>query len=126
MLNFNSILLSTENLDVLKEFYGKVFDKKPEMEDKDSYVGYLVGSCFLTIGKHDKIHGKAKDADRVLFNFETAEVKEEFERISKIDGVTVVKEPYEMGDSFWIATFADPDGNYFQLISPWNGDEEKN
>jgi len=30
----------------------------------------------------------------------------------------VVKEPYEMG-KLWIATLADPDGNYFQLMSPW-------
>lgn len=124
MLNFNSVLLSTEDLNTLKDFYGKVFDKKPEMEDEGKYVGFLVGSCFLSIGLHDKIHGKAKDADRVLFNFETSEVKEEFERISKIEGVSVVKEPYEMGDGFWIATLADPDGNYFQLISPWNADEK--
>lgn len=129
MLNFNSVLLSTENLDVLKEFYGKVFDKKPEMEDK-GYAGFLVGSCFLSIGKHDKIHGRAKDADRILFNFETGDVKGEFERISKIDGVKVIKEPYSMGENneYWIATFADPDGNYFQLISPWDdtSGKEKN
>lgn len=30
----------------------------------------------------------------------------------------VVKEPYEL-QGMWIATFADPDGNYFQLMSPW-------
>jgi predicted enzyme related to lactoylglutathione lyase len=30
----------------------------------------------------------------------------------------VVKEPYEL-QGMWIATFADPDGNYFQLTSPW-------
>jgi len=35
-----------------------------------------------------------------------------------VEGAETVKEPYEMG-SLWIATFADPDGNYFQLMSPW-------
>ena len=44
-------------------------------------------------------------------------MKDEFERI-KAAGATVIKEPYEMGDA-WIATLADPDGNYFQLMSPW-------
>jgi predicted enzyme related to lactoylglutathione lyase len=29
----------------------------------------------------------------------------------------VIKEPYEM-EGGWIATLADPDGNYFQLVSP--------
>jgi predicted enzyme related to lactoylglutathione lyase len=53
----------------------------------------------------------------VILNFETKEVKDEFERI-KGAGATVVKEPYEI-EGMWIATFADPDGNYFQLMSPW-------
>jgi hypothetical protein len=32
----------------------------------------------------------------------------------------VIAEPYHMGDDqdFLIATLADPDGNYFQLVSP--------
>lgn len=118
MLNFNSILLSSENPKKLTEFYAKVFDKKPDM-DENNYRGFLVGSCFLTIGPHDKIHGNNSNPDRILFNFETKDVKGEFKRIKKL-GAKVITEPYEMGDGgFWIATFADPDGNYFQLMSPW-------
>jgi predicted enzyme related to lactoylglutathione lyase len=32
----------------------------------------------------------------------------------------VVAEPYsfEQAPGTWIATFSDPDGNYFQLVSP--------
>ena len=35
-------------------------------------------------------------------------------------GVTVVQEPYQPGGApeMWLATFEDPDGNYFQLASP--------
>ena len=35
-------------------------------------------------------------------------------------GATVVQEPYQPGESpeAWIATFSDPDDNYFQLVSP--------
>jgi predicted enzyme related to lactoylglutathione lyase len=51
-----------------------------------------------------------------MFNFETQQVKQEFERI-KAHGATVIREPYEMGGG-WIATLADPEGNIFQLISP--------
>ncbi len=121
MLNFSSIMINTENLDVLVKFYKKVFNKEPEMSE-DGYAGFVVGNGFFGIGFHDKIHGKAKDADRVLFNFETTEVKDEFERVSKIEGVTVVKEPYSMGDGdqYWVSTLADPDGNLFQLVSPWD------
>lgn len=63
--------------------------------------------------------GRAKDPGRVMINFETEQVREEFERIKSIGG-TVVKEPYDMGGG-WIATLADPDGNLFQLISPMVG-----
>ena len=60
--------------------------------------------------------GSAKDPGRVLINFETTDVKEEFERIKAL-GATVIKAPYEM-EGGWIATLADPDGNYFQLVTP--------
>ncbi len=120
MLNFNSILLSTENLNVLREFYKTVFDSDPVMED-EGHVGFLAGTTYFGIGSHDKISGKNPNPDRVLFNFETTDVKGEFERIKSL-GAEVVKEPYSMGENseFWIATLADPDGNYFQLVTPWN------
>lgn len=122
MLNFSSILLSTENQKELADFYGKVFDKKPDMED-ENYTGFLVGSCFFSIGFHDKVKGKSTNPERILFNFETDDVKGEFERINKIEGITVISKPYSMGENedYWIATLADPDGNYFQLVTPWKG-----
>ncbi len=60
--------------------------------------------------------GSAKEPGRVMFNFETGQVKEEFERIKALGG-EVIKAPYAMGEG-WIATLADPDGNYFQLVTP--------
>ena len=120
MLNFNSILLSSENYKNLVKFYKKVFEKEPDMND-DNYAGFMVGSCFLSIGAHDKIKGKNTNPERVLFNFETNEVQKEFDRIKQIEGVKVIAEPYSMGENnkFWIATFADPVNNFFQLITPW-------
>jgi predicted enzyme related to lactoylglutathione lyase len=44
-------------------------------------------------------------------------VKAEFERIKDL-GAEVVAEPYEPGEGMLMCTFADPDGNYFQLMSP--------
>ena len=51
-----------------------------------------------------------------MFNFETPQVEEEYERIKAL-GAVVIKEPYQIEDA-WIATLADPDGNYFKLVSP--------
>ena len=82
------------------------------------------GDCFFSIGEHSEVKGVAKEPQRVLFNFETDEVEEEFERLRDL-GAEVIKEPYEMGGGL-IATFADPDGNYFQLMTPWEEVDTRN
>ena len=117
MLNFNSVLIGSMQADVLAAFYGKVFARPADFAE-GGYSGWQVGSAFLTVGPHSEMKGAAKEPARVLLNFETEQVKEEFERIRGV-GAGVVKEPYQMeGMPGWIATLADPDGNYFQLMSP--------
>ncbi|KKT72749.1 MAG: Glyoxalase/bleomycin resistance protein/dioxygenase [Microgenomates group bacterium GW2011_GWA2_44_7] len=120
MLDLNSIMIGTKQPDVLSKFYEQVLQRKPDM-DEGGWSGWVVGSAYLSVGEHSEMDGPAKDPGRVMFNFETEEVKEEFERIKGL-GAKVIKEPYEMGGA-WIATLADPDGNYFQLMSPWEKDE---
>jgi predicted enzyme related to lactoylglutathione lyase len=118
MLNLNSVMIGSMNVKEMAAFYEAVFQKKADMEES-GWFGWSVGSSFFSVGEHSEMGGKAKDAGRMMFNLETKDVKSEFERISKIDGAEVVKEPYEMGGGMLIATLADPDGNYFQLMSPW-------
>src|SRR3989344_9019687 len=113
MLNFNSILIGSHDAKALASFYEK-FLGKPKTED-GGYYGWQVGSAFFSIGPHSEIKGKSKEPQRIIINFETKEVKEEFEKIKKL-GAKVIKEPNDMGGA-WIATFADPDGNYFQLMT---------
>ena len=118
MLNLNSILLFSENPSSLTDFYKKVFQKDPEWSGGE-YSGFKAGSGFLTIGPHDKVQGKSKNPERLIFNFETEDVKGDFEKIKGL-GAKVIKDPYqpEEAKEMWLATFADPDGNYFQLVSP--------
>ncbi len=119
MLNLNSILLFSENPTQLAEYYQKVLQMEPGWKGGD-FTGFMVGSSFLTVGPHDKVSGKSSNPERIIINFETDQVEVEFERIKAIEGTTVIAEPYhpgEMPDS-WLATFADPDNNYFQLASP--------
>ena len=121
MLKLSSIMLFSEDPKELAEYYGKVLRKGPDMEE-GGYFGYSVGGCFLGVGPHDKVKGGNPAPERILLNLETADVKGEFERIKGL-GTRVVAEPYRMGEGeMWIATFADPDGNYFQLMSPWEKD----
>ncbi len=117
MLNLNSVMIGTKQPVALAAFYEKVLGKPAEMVDQENgFWGWQVGGSYLSVLNHSEMGGNTKDPGRVMFNFETTEVKEEFERI-KASGATVVREPYEMGGG-WIATLADPDGNYFQLVTP--------
>ena len=117
MLNLNSIMIGTKQSKALVDFYEGVFGKAADMVDEENgFHGWQVGSAYLSVLEHSDMGGSTKDPGRVMINFETAQVKEEFERIKAL-GAKVVKEPYEMGGG-WIATLADPDGNYFQLLTP--------
>lgn len=119
-------MLGTSQSKEMVSFYEKIFDKKPDMQD-EGFSGWQVGSCFFSIGEHSEVKGTSKEPQRIILNLETSEVKEEFERI-KATGAKVIKEPYNPGgpEDMLIATFADPDGNYFQLMSPWDMDDTKN
>ncbi len=117
MLNLTSVMIGTKQFKALSAFYEKVIGKPADMvDDEHGFHGWQVGGIFLGILEHSEMSGNTKDAGRVMFNFETADVKEEFERIKSI-GAVVIKEPGEMGQGL-IATLADPDGNYFQLMTP--------
>lgn len=119
MLKLSSVMIGSSDPKKLSDFYTKILEKEPDMVDGGWY-GYSVGACFLTIGSHDKVKGLSANPERIMFNFETKEVVKEFDRIKAL-GATVVAEPYKMEgwDEPGIATLADPDGNYFQLMHPW-------
>jgi predicted enzyme related to lactoylglutathione lyase len=118
MFNNLSYLLFSEKPRELVEFYTQIFGKSPDWNGGD-FVGWMVGNSFLTIGPHDKVKGKNMNPDRNIINLETDHVASEFERIKSLQ-VKVIAEPYHPGESeeMMIATFADPDNNYFQIVSP--------
>jgi predicted enzyme related to lactoylglutathione lyase len=120
MLNLNSIMIGTMRPKALAEFYEGVIGNPADMVDAENgFYGWQVGTTYLSVMEHSEMGGKAKDPGRVMLNFETTRVREEFERLKAL-GAAVVREPYEMGGG-WIATLADPDGNYLQLVSPMEG-----
>ena len=116
-MNFNGILIGSEDPKRLSDYYTKLFGK-PDW-DEGGYLGWQVGSGGITVGAHDEVHGKNSQPGLIIWNIESADVKGDFERW-KAAGAMVVREPYsfEQAPGTWVATLADPDGNYFQLISP--------
>jgi len=116
-MDFNSILIGSADPDRLVAYYTKLFGE-PAMSD-GGYTGWQLGSGFVTVGPHSEVTGKNVQPGRLIWNIETADVKGEFERM-KAAGAIVVREPYgfEGYPDSLIATLADPDDNYFQLMSP--------
>src|SRR5215208_7112242 len=88
VLNFNSVLLGSMQPEVLAAFYEKVFAKPPGFAD-GGYSGWQVGSAFVTVGPHSELKGSAKEPARLLLNFETDQVKEEFERIKAVGAAVI-------------------------------------
>jgi predicted enzyme related to lactoylglutathione lyase len=122
-LNLDSIMLGSEDSRKLADFYTKVLGvPNPEWSDEaGGWFGFSAGDGSLAIGPHSDVKGRSQQPGRVMFNLSTADVNGEFERI-KAFGAEVIAEPYEPGgaNGMLMCTFADPDGNYFQLATPWN------
>jgi predicted enzyme related to lactoylglutathione lyase len=118
-VKFNSVMIGSHQPDTLGEFYARVFDRPADMHE-DTMYGWGFGGAYLSIIEHSEVKGRASEPQRVILNVEAQDVQKEFDRI-KAAGATVVKDPYEL-QGVWIATLADPDGNYFQLMSPWEGE----
>jgi predicted enzyme related to lactoylglutathione lyase len=118
-MKLNGVLLGSENPAKLAEFYTRVFGE-PSWKGEDNWVGYTVGGGQLGIGPHSEVKGKNESPGRIMLMVETNDVAGEFARIKDL-GAKIVAEPYHPDPSsdMWLATLADPDGNYFQLASPW-------
>jgi predicted enzyme related to lactoylglutathione lyase len=116
-MNFNSILIGSEDPQRLAEYYTKLFGE-PGWDD-GGYTGWQIGNGGLTVGPHDQVTGRNAQPGRLIWNIESSDVRGESDRL-KAAGAIVITEPYTMGEApgAWIATFADPDDNYFQLVSP--------
>lgn len=119
-MKLTGILIGSDNPQRLVEFYKQVLGEPGW--DEAPYTGWMLGDGTMMIGPHDQVHGANAQPGRIIWNLESDDVRAEFERI-RATGATVVREPYNpMGEDaaqdFSIATFADPDGNYFQIASP--------
>ena len=118
-MNLNSILIGSEDPGRLTAYYTKLFGEPTW--DEHRYTGWQLGDGAITVGPHDQVKGQNTQPGRIIWNLASDDVKGDFDRLKEA-GATVVAEPYLPGDEenteMWVATFADPDDNYFQLMSP--------
>ena len=116
-MNFNNILIGSDNAERLAAFYTGLFGEPTWIEG--GYTGWMLGSGAVNVGPHSAVHGSNTQPGRLIWNVETDDVQADFDRF-KAAGAVVIREPYsfEEAPGYLIATLADPDGNYFQLTTP--------
>lgn len=117
--NFESIKVGSANATKLAKFYQKKVGLKQSWdavmgEDMNVY-GFGIGKIDLVILDDPKIKGKSKEGGRIMFNLEVDNIKKEFAKLKKA-GVKVVQDIYHIEEYGYVATFADLDGNHFQLV----------
>lgn len=119
---FESILLFSQSAKKLAAFYRDVVGLKVTFEavmgehDEEMYEFALKkGAPALNIIDHSQVKGKSKDPNRFIFNLEVDDIKKEVARLAK-SGATLIKDTYHVESYGYVATFADIDGNLFQLV----------
>ena len=115
-----AVILSSENAKKLAEFYrekvGLVQGQEMEIGDKgEKGYDFEFRGASLYILDHSDIKGKNSQGPRVMFNLEVDDIEKEAKRLNNAD-VKKVQDIYHVEGYGLIATFEDPDGNYFQLV----------
>ena len=116
----DSVLIGSENSKALADFYkdkvGLEFESEFEYgEEEEAGFMFKVGGVGLTIMPHSDIKGQNSNPARVMLNIEVDDEEAEVKKL-KGAGVKCVAEIYHVEEYGYIATFEDPDGNYFQLV----------
>jgi len=123
ILSFEGLLIFSEDARKLADFYKnivglKLLDEMVMGEDEEEVFMFGTGnhdSPTLTIMDHTKVKGVNKNPERMIFNLEVDNIIKETKRLT--DGkAKLIQDIYHVENYGQIATFADSDGNYFQLV----------
>lgn len=115
-----SLLIGSADAKKLADFYKDVVGLKLTTEAEVGEDGQLFGFEFdgvpgIYIMNHDKVVGENNNPERIIFNLEVDDIEEEAKKVED-NGAKLIQEIYHVEGYGLIATFADLDGNYFQLV----------
>jgi len=117
----DGILLSSPDAKKLSAFYRDMLGLKIGMEAEMGdggdkvYVFQLRDGSDLVVMDHSKIKGKSPQPERYMINFEVDDIDTEVKRL-KEKKAKLIQDIYHIEEYGRVATFEDPDGNYFQLV----------
>lgn len=114
------IMLSSAHPRKLAKFYesvGVAIGQEWEMGDNAEpfFEMKLKSGSGFYVAPHSKIKGPAKDPHRIILNFEVDDIKTMVKKLKSLK-VKLVADTYHIEGYGWVATFADVDGNIFQLV----------
>ena len=115
-MNVTGLIININSADPngLMAFYRDVVGL-PTHPDVNRESTLIAGGSELVFDNHSKISGPSPQPERILINLFVEDLGAEQRRIEG-HGVTFIR---SMGREYWggvISTFADPDGNFVQLI----------
>lgn len=114
----DGVLLSSENTDKLAKFYREVVGLKQTGEyemGEGGKIAFEFADVQLFINPHDKVKGKNKNPERFMMNFEVRDIEGAVKKLKK-NKAKLIQDIYHVEGYGHIATFEDPDGNFFQLV----------
>ena len=116
-MKFSGAMIGSDDPQTLGGFYTKVLGK-PGFQDGDWFG--CQGGAGLMIGAHSDVKGRNNTPARIMLTLEVSDVKEAYTQLVEL-GAKTVAEPYKPQEDseMWLATIADPDGNYIQVTTPW-------
>lgn len=115
------ITIFSENAQKLADFYKNSLGLKVEIEAEMGESGEKVfgfkmqGGSGFAIVDHSKVRGKNTLPERMMVNFRVDDITAEVKRLDKL-GTRKIRDTYHLQEYGLIATYEDPDGNYFQLV----------
>src|SRR5256885_12538210 len=90
-MNFNSVMIGSEDPKRLVDYYTKILGK-PAMSE-GGYDGWQIASGWITTGSHEEGKGKYPTPGRAILKTETEDVKGEFVKFTAA-GAKSVPVPY--------------------------------
>ena len=108
-----TVMVGTDQPEALARFYGDLLGLPRIGKYRDPVFAAAGG--FIRILDHSEISGPNREPARAQINLFVDDVEAEFERVAG-RGVDVLRAPERESWGGLVATLADPDGNYVQLL----------
>jgi len=110
----NGVIIWTDDLNRLKDFYCNVLGLNPHSV-RPNFISFKWGEVRLGLGAHQEVVGQTKDPYRVTVNFHVDDIHSVHQSLVK-RRVEFIRPPEKEHWGGWVATLLDPDGNLLQIL----------